>query len=158
MNGRRAARAVGSALLTGLALTACTAPGGGDPSAPSAAGPGPTPSERPVGPVVLPEGATAAVRWTDQVGAPEPQTVLLRGEPLFITVSVVCDTEDAEVTVEIDGLFSSGSACYASDGTGRSAGGGGNTATMHVPVDQEATVSVTTTPADALWSGAVSTG
>ncbi|WKK72676.1 hypothetical protein Q0F99_07020 [Rathayibacter oskolensis] len=153
-----------AALLAGLALSGCTTPGedsaGATPTAPTTAAPtaSPTPSARPIGPVTLPEGATAAVRWTDQIGAPEPQTVRLTGEPLTLTISVACDTADAAVTVSIDGLMTSGSTCYYSPSTTRGSGGGGNGASMDVAVDQDALITVTTDPADARWSGAVSTG
>lgn len=148
-------------VLAGLALTACTAP----PASESEAGPTPsatatpTATERPLGPVTLPDGATAAVEWIDEVGAVEPQTVRLAGEPLHVTVSVACDTADAEVTIEIDGLMTSGSSCTYSPNTERSPnGGGGSTGSMRIAVDQDALITVTTDPADAHWSGAVSTG
>jgi hypothetical protein len=62
------------------------------------------------------------------------------------------------VTVEVEGLTTSGSTCYYSENTTRGPGGGGGTSTMHVAVDQDARIIVTTDPADAHWSGAVSTG
>jgi len=158
----------GAALaLSGLALAACTAPteSGAEASptvseAPAASPTGSaSPGDRPIGPVRLPEGATAAVEWIDEIGAVEPQTVRLTGEPLHVTVSVVCDTADAEVTVEVEGLMTTGSSCVYDPGTTRTTGdGGGNGGTMHIAVDQDARITVTTDPADAHWSGAVSTG
>ena len=162
----------GAALaLTGLALAACTAPAesGAESSptvseAPAASPTGSTtasasPGDRPIGPVRLPEGATAAVEWIDETGAVEPQTVRLAGEPLHVTVAVVCDTADAEVTVEVEGLITTGSSCVYDPGITRTtSNGGGNTGTMQIAVDQEARITVTTDPADAHWSGAVSTG
>lgn len=147
-------------VLTGLALAGCTAPDASE----TEAAPTPsvtvtaTPTERPIGPVTLPDGATAAVEWIDEVGAAPPQTVRLAGEPLHITVSVACDTADAEVTIAVDGLMTSGSTCIYSPSTERTGSGGGNTGTMRIAVDQDALVTVTTEPADAHWSGAVSTG
>ncbi|MWV47997.1 hypothetical protein GRS96_01755 [Rathayibacter sp. VKM Ac-2803] len=164
MRTRRLLTTGAAALLAGLALSGCTAPQEGAAEATPTALPtttptaSPTPAERPLGPVTVPEGATAAVRWTDQIGAPEPQTVRLTGEPLTLTISVACDTADAAVTVEIDGLMTSGSTCYYSPSTTRGSGGGGNGASMDVAVDQDALITVTTEPADARWSGAVSTG
>ncbi|QHC60292.1 hypothetical protein [Rathayibacter sp. VKM Ac-2760] len=152
----------GAALaLTGLALAACTAPAQSGAEATPTATPtaSAAPTDRPIGPVRLPDGATAAVEWIDEVGAVEPQTVRLIGEPLYVTVSVVCDTADAEVTVEVEGLMTTGSSCVYDPNITRTPGdGGGNTGTMHVAVDQDATITVTTDPADAHWSGAVSTG
>ncbi|NQX17461.1 hypothetical protein [Rathayibacter sp. VKM Ac-2857] len=159
----------GAALaLTGLALAACTAPSGSDaatptptvaPTASAFAEPTDPPTDPPIGPVRLPEGATAAVEWIDEIGAVEPQTVRLAGEPLYVTVSVVCDSADAEVTVEVEGLTTTGSSCVYSPNITRTPNdGGGNTGTMHVAVDQDARITVTTDPADAHWSGAVSTG
>ncbi|TCL85908.1 MULTISPECIES: hypothetical protein [unclassified Rathayibacter] len=160
----------GAALaLTGLALAACTAPAesGAEatptvseaPAASSTASASASPGDRPIGPVRLPEGATAAVEWVDETGAVEPQTVRLTGEPLYVTVSVVCDTADAEVTVEVEGLMTTGSSCVYDPGTTRTtSNGGGNTGSMEIAVDQDARITVTTDPADAHWSGAVSTG
>ncbi|ROQ64888.1 hypothetical protein EDF36_0390 [Rathayibacter sp. PhB152] len=160
----------GAALaLTGLALAACTAPAesGAEatptvseaPAASSTASASASPGDRPIGPVRLPEGATAAVEWVDETGAVEPRTVRLTGEPLYVTVSVVCDTDDAEVTVEVEGLMTTGSSCVYSPNTTRTPGeGGGNTGSMEIAVDQDARITVTTDPADAHWSGAVSTG
>lgn len=166
----------GAALaLSGLALAACTAPveSGAEASptvseAPAAsptgsatasAGASASPGDRPIGPVRLPEGATAAVEWIDEIGAVEPQTVRLTGEPLHVTVSVVCDTADAEVTVEVEGLMTTGSSCVYDPGTTRTTGnGGGNTGSMEIAVDQDALITVTTDPGDTHWSGAVSTG
>ena len=160
----------GAALaLTGLALAACTAPAesGAEatptvseaPAASSTASASASPGDRPIGPVRLPEGATAAVEWVDETGAVEPRTVRLTGEPLHVTVSVVCDTADAEVTVEVEGLMTTGSSCVYDPGTTRTtSNGGGNTGSMEIAVDQDARITVTTDPADAHWSGAVSTG
>ncbi|QHF22954.1 hypothetical protein GTU73_02345 [Rathayibacter sp. VKM Ac-2804] len=153
--------------LSGLALAACTAPAesGAEATptvseAPAAASTASaSPGDRPIGPVRLPEGATAAVEWIDETGAVEPQTVRLAGEPLHVTVSVVCDTADAEVTVEVEGLMTTGSSCVYDPGTTRTtSNGGGNTGSMQIAVDQDARITVTTDPADAHWSGAVSTG
>jgi hypothetical protein len=157
---RRAAVLGASALLAALALSGCT-PGDDRAEEASAAAPTATtaaPAEAPLGPVTLPEGASAAVRWTDQVGPADPQTVNLSGEPLHITVSVACDTADAEVTIEVVGLMTSGSSCVYSPNTTRSGTGGGNTGTMQVAVEQDAEIRVTTVPEDAHWSAAVSTG
>ncbi|MCJ1673885.1 hypothetical protein MT355_11530 [Rathayibacter sp. VKM Ac-2929] len=160
----------GAALaLTGLALAACTAPAesGAEatptvseaPAASSTASASASPGDRPIGPVRLPEGATAAVEWVDETGTVEPRTVRLAGEPLYVTVSVVCDTADAEVTVEVEGLMTTGSSCVYDPGTTRTtSNGGGNTGSMEIAVDQDARITVTTDPADAHWSGAVSTG
>ncbi|MCJ1683119.1 hypothetical protein [Rathayibacter sp. VKM Ac-2928] len=160
----------GAALaLTGLALAACTAPAesGAEatptvseaPAASSTASASASPGDRPIGPVRLPEGATAAVEWVDETGIVEPRTVRLAGEPLYVTVSVVCDTADAEVTVEVEGLMTTGSSCVYDPGTTRTtSNGGGNTGSMEIAVDQDARITVTTDPADAHWSGAVSTG
>ncbi|ROP56599.1 MULTISPECIES: hypothetical protein [unclassified Rathayibacter] len=160
----------GAALaLTGLALAACTAPAesGAEatptvseaPAASSTASASASPGDRPIGPVRLPEGATAAVEWVDETGAVEPRTVRLTGEPLHVTVSVACDTADAEVTVEVEGLMTTGSSCVYDPGTTRTtSNGGGNTGSMEIAVDQDARITVTTDPADAHWSGAVSTG
>ncbi|ROS23429.1 hypothetical protein EDF22_3210 [Rathayibacter sp. PhB127] len=160
----------GAALaLTGLALAACTAPAesGAEasptvseaPAASSTASASASPGDRPIGPVRLPEGATAAVEWVDEIGAVEPQTVRITGEPLYVTVSVACDTADAEVTVEVEGLMTTGSSCVYDPGTTRTtSNGGGNTGSMEIAVDQDARITVTTDPADAHWSGAVSTG
>ncbi|MBF4461166.1 MULTISPECIES: hypothetical protein [unclassified Rathayibacter] len=146
-------------LVSTLALSGCTWSAGTAPegATPSIAG-SPTSAVQPLGAVTLPEGASAAVRWTDQIGAPSPQTVYLSGNPLHITVSVACDSEDSEVKVEVVGVMTSGSSCSASPRTTRSGTGGGNTGTMHVSVDQAAEIRITTVPVDAHWSGAVSTG
>ena len=166
--GRRATVLGASALLAALALSGCTSgadqaeeatPAVPGTAAPTTAAPTATPTEAPLGPVTLPEGATAAVRWTDQVGPVDPQTVYLSGDPLHITVSVACDTADAEVTVEVEGLMTTGSSCVYDPGTTRTtSNGGGNTGSMEIAVDQDARITVTTDPADAHWSGAVSTG
>ncbi|MCJ1687996.1 hypothetical protein [Rathayibacter sp. VKM Ac-2927] len=160
----------GAALaLTGLALAACTAPAesGAEatptvseaPAASSTASASASPGDHPIGPVRLPEGATAAVEWVDETGTVEPRTVRLTGEPLYVTVSVVCDTADAEVIVEVEGLMTTGSSCVYDPGTTRTtSNGGGNTGSMEIAVDQDARITVTTDPADAHWSGAVSTG
>ncbi|NRG42478.1 hypothetical protein HRK28_16315 [Rathayibacter sp. VKM Ac-2835] len=153
--------------LSGLALAACTAPAESGAEATPTVSEAPaasstasaSPGDRPIGPVRLPEGATAAVEWIDETGAVEPQTVRLAGEPLHVTVSVVCDTADAEVTVEVEGLMTTGSSCVYDPGTTRTtSNGGGNTGSMEIAVDQDARITVTTDPADAHWSGAVSTG
>ena len=157
--------------LTGLALAACTAPAESGAEATPTVSEAPaasstasasasaSPGDRPIGPVRLPEGATAAVEWVDETGAVEPQTVRLTGEPLYVTVSVACDTADAEVTVEVEGLMTTGSSCVYDPGTTRTtSNGGGNTGSMEIAVDQDARITVTTDPADAHWSGAVSTG
>lgn len=160
MTTRRAMTTGAAMVLTVLALSACTAPAASESEAgptPSATA-APTPTERPIGPVTLPDEATAAVEWVDQIGPVEPQTVRLAGEPLHITVSVACDTADAEVTIAVEGLMTSGSTCIYSPSTERTSGGGGNTGSMRIAVDQDALVTVTTDPADAHWSGAVSTG
>ncbi|MCJ1703254.1 hypothetical protein [Rathayibacter sp. VKM Ac-2926] len=158
----------GAALaLTGLALAACTAPAESGAEATPTVSEAPaasstasaSPGDRPIGPVRLPEGATAAVEWVDETGAVAPQTVRLTGEPLHVTVSVVCDTADAEVTVEVEGLMTTGSSCVYDPGTTRTtSNGGGNTGSMEIAVDQDARITVTTDPIDAHWSGAVSTG
>ncbi|PPH05228.1 hypothetical protein C5C44_03835 [Rathayibacter sp. AY1F6] len=165
--GRRATVLGASALLAALALSGCTSgadqaeeatPAVPGTAAPTTAAPTATPTDAPLGPVTLPEGATAAVRWTDQVGPVDPQTVNLSGDPLHITVSVACDTADAEVTIEVVGLMTSGSSCVYSPSTTRTGTGGGNTGTMQIAVEQDAEIRVTTVPDDAHWSAAVSTG
>ncbi|WP_156465869.1 MULTISPECIES: hypothetical protein [unclassified Rathayibacter] len=147
------------AVLTGLVLSACTAPASDEAEATPVATATATATERPIGPVDLPDDATAVVEWVDEVGPVEPQTVRLVGEPLHVTVSVVCDTADATVTVAIDGLMTTGSSCIYDPATTRTtSNGGGNTGSMQIAVDQDALVTVTTEPADAHWSGAISTG
>jgi hypothetical protein len=156
---RRTTTAGAAALLAALAMTGCTAPaeeGAATPTAAPSASAAPT--SAPLGAVEVPEGETAAIAWTDQVGAPGSQTVRLTGEPLSIRLSVACDTADAEVTVEIEGLMTSSSTCLYDEATTRGAGGGGGGGTMRISVDQDARIVVTTEPADALWSGVVSTG
>ncbi|WP_146077501.1 hypothetical protein [Rathayibacter rathayi] len=156
---RRAAVLGVSALLAGSALSGCTPgadeAGDGTTAAPVFAAPA---YVAPLGPVTLPEGASAAVTWTDRIGAVDPQTVNLSGQPLHITVSVACDTEDAEVTIEVVGLMTSGSSCFSSPNTTRTGADGGTTGSMQIAVDQDAEIRVTTVPDDAHWSGAVSTG
>ncbi|QHC56767.1 hypothetical protein [Rathayibacter tanaceti] len=148
-------------MLMAFALGGCTpsedAPGATN-GATTARTPTATPTAKPLGAVTLPDGASAAVRWTDRIGAVPPQSVHLSGEPVHITVSVDCDTEDAEVTIEVVGVMTGGSSCFFSPSTTRTRTGGGNTATMDVAVEQNAEIRVTTEPADAHWSGAVSTG
>ncbi|MBO0985445.1 hypothetical protein [Rathayibacter sp. SD072] len=169
-------RTTTAAMLAVLAMSACTAPSQEGAATPPTATTAPTTGSTtapttgsttapttgstpaPLGPVDLPEGETAAITWTDQVGAPEPQTVRLTGEPLSIRLSVACDTADAEVTVEVEGLMTSSSTCVFDEGTTRGEGGGGGGGTMRIAVDQDARIVVTTDPADAHWSGAVSTG
>jgi len=165
---RRTTTAATGAMLAVLAMSACTAPSQEGAATPPTATTAPTTGSTtapttgstpaPLGPVDLPEGETAAITWTDQVGAPEPQTVRLTGEPLSIRLSVACDTADAEVTVEVEGLMTSSSTCVFDEGTTRGEGGGGGGGTMRIAVDQDARIVVTTDPADAHWSGAVSTG
>ncbi|WP_146077158.1 hypothetical protein [Rathayibacter rathayi] len=151
---RRAAVLGVSALLAGSALGGCARgadeAGDGTTAAPAYVAP--------LGPVTLPEGASAAVTWTDRIGAVDPQTVNLSGQPLHITVSVACDTEDAEVTIEVVGLMTSGSSCFSSPNTTRTGADGGTTGSMQIAVDQDAEIRVTTVPDDAHWSAAVSTG
>ncbi|SMH48548.1 hypothetical protein SAMN06295885_3059 [Rathayibacter oskolensis] len=159
MTTRRRASAGAALLLTGLALSACTAPSGTEAEAtPTATATATaTPTALPIGEVTIPEGATAAVRWTDEIGPVAPQTVALSGGTVIVTVAVACDTEDATVTIAVDGLITSGSTCYYDPAVTRGPGGG-NSGTMHVEVDRDALITVTTAPADAHWSGAVSTG
>lgn len=151
---RRVAVLGASALLAGSALSGCT-PGADEAEDGTSAAPA---SVAPLGPVTLPEGANAAVTWTDRIGAVDSQTVNLSGQPLHITVSVACDTEDAEVTIEVVGLMTSGSSCVYSPNTTRTGTGGGTTGSMQIAVDQDAEIRVTTVPDDAHWSAAVSTG
>ena len=64
----------------------------------------------------------------------------LAGEPLYVTVSVVCDSADAEVTVEVEGLMTTGSSCVYDPGTTRTtSNGGGNTGSMQIAVEAWAT-------------------
>lgn len=159
---RRGTTTTGAAtVLAVLALAGCTAPAEEEAATPTATATAmstPTPTPGPIGPLDLPEGQTAAVTWTDQIGAPEPQTVRLVGEPLSIRVAVACDTADAEVTIEIEGLMTSGSTCLHDEGITRGDPDEGNGASMQISVDQDARIVVTTVPADARWSGTVSTG
>jgi hypothetical protein len=104
-----------------------------------------------------PKGATPVLSWTDQIGEVPPETLHITGGSLSITVLVDCDAEDATVIIEIDGFMTGGSTCYYDPAFTRG-NRGGNTATMHVAVDQDTTVSVTTEPTDARWSAVVSTG
>ncbi|OOB92261.1 hypothetical protein B0T42_01170 [Rathayibacter sp. VKM Ac-2630] len=150
-------------MLAALVLAGCTAPAEEDAATPAATPTAtstavPTSTPGPIGPLDLPEGQTAAVTWTDQIGAPEPQTVRLVGEPLSIRLAVACDTADAEVTVEIEGLMTSASTCLYDEGITRGDPNEGNGASMQIAVDQDARIVVTTDPADARWSGTVSTG
>lgn len=147
-------------LLAGCALSGCTAqPEAAETPAPAATSSTPEPEaeERPVAAATIPEGSEPVLTWTDQVGAVPPETVQLTGSSLSITVLVACDTADATVTIDIDGLMAGGSSCFHSpDVVGSNTGG--NTATMEVTVDQDATVTVTAEPSDARWSAVVSTG
>jgi len=156
---RRTIATGAATVLAVLALAGCTAPAEEEAATPTAtATETSTPTPGPIGPLDLPEGQTAAVTWTDQIGAPEPQTVRLVGEPLSIRLAVACDTADAEVTVEIEGLMTSGSKCFYDEGITRGDPHEGNGASMQISVDQDARIVVTTVPADARWSGTVSTG
>ncbi|GAA3659005.1 hypothetical protein [Microbacterium marinilacus] len=145
-------------ILAGCGLSGCTAqPDAAETPAPAATSSAPETEERPVAAATLPEGSEPVLTWTDQVGAVPPETVRLTGSSLSITVLVACDTADATVTIDIDGLMAGGSTCFHSpDIVGSHTGG--NTATMEVTVDQDATVTVTAEPSDARWSAVVSTG
>ncbi|WP_243592333.1 hypothetical protein [Rathayibacter caricis] len=156
---RRTTTTGAATVLAVLALAGCTAPAEEEAATPTATATStPTATPTPIGPLDLPEGQTAAVTWTDRIGAPEPQTVRLVGEPLSIRLAVACDTADAEVTVEIEGLMTSGSKCLYNEGITRGDPNEGNGASMQISVDQDARIVVTTVPADARWSGTVSTG